>query len=647
MATETVWADTDKTIVRDLSTRKITATWSNTSGKGYTTANTLATTEATNTAAAAVDYTTLVTTIAPGKRVIWDDGKTWINISRLTIDKASSPTVMPDAWVRDIPEFNVATYGAVGNGTTNDATAIQAAIDAAYAAGGGYVRFGAGLTYLVDCLQTGVGDYRTDATEGLILKSNVHLLLDGATIKAKPRTNTTDKCDLFVAHFASHVSIIGGTLKGDRRTRATPVADGVDVTFSLARFIECDHVTLDRSRFIESVGEGTSFRIYSINLEGCSTTSGSAVMSVPNSGDNVYRLTRLKVGEIIDTNQITCFPAGATVVSVNNVSPRSVTLSTPATATETGLYMEFHPAANQHHVIRRNTFDDNRFNGMVVESGRGFLIEDNTFSNTQGTSPAAGIDIEPYYGTAFLFDVVFRGNHTFGNAGGGLLVQNMTNALVEANDFDDYVMFRAVSQGTFTDNTALYMSIKVAGVAVQNNIFTGVGISIYNYAADHFRDPLDVTIDYNRFTSADGVSCLTLYNEDDDPAEYRALAFRHNTYAATGATTMSTRVITRDTSAVASFATVDISDNSFTIANPHDASEVFRMPRAGTSVELQRNTVALTSATLRSGTVIFNCTAFPVHAVSNVITKVSASGSAFSGTVTGSGNTLNGSAVGP
>ena len=62
--------------------------------------------------------------------------------------------------------FDITQYGAVGDGTTLNTKAIQAAIDAAAASGGGEVRFPSG-TYL---------------TGTLFLKSNVHLCLSQGTL---------------------------------------------------------------------------------------------------------------------------------------------------------------------------------------------------------------------------------------------------------------------------------------------------------------------------------------------------------------------------------------------------------------------------------------------------------------------------------
>src|SRR5689334_5137221 len=45
-------------------------------------------------------------------------------------------------------DYNIRDFGAIGDGKTNDAAAIQAAIDACHAAGGGRVVIPAGATFL-------------------------------------------------------------------------------------------------------------------------------------------------------------------------------------------------------------------------------------------------------------------------------------------------------------------------------------------------------------------------------------------------------------------------------------------------------------------------------------------------------------------
>src|SRR4051812_48177500 len=68
-------------------------------------------------------------------------------------------------------EYDVRAFGATGDGTTLDTNAVNSAIDAANADGGGTVRFPSG-TYLCHSIR---------------LKSNVALYLDqGSTIMAAP-----------------------------------------------------------------------------------------------------------------------------------------------------------------------------------------------------------------------------------------------------------------------------------------------------------------------------------------------------------------------------------------------------------------------------------------------------------------------------
>lgn len=81
--------------------------------------------------------------------------------------------------------FNVQNFGAKGDGITDDTAAIQAAIDAAAAAGGGQVYVPAG-TYIVSG-----GEEPSDGC--LMLKSNVHLYGDGmgeTTIKVADGSDT-------------------------------------------------------------------------------------------------------------------------------------------------------------------------------------------------------------------------------------------------------------------------------------------------------------------------------------------------------------------------------------------------------------------------------------------------------------------------
>ena len=69
--------------------------------------------------------------------------------------------------------------------------------------------------------------------------------------------------------------------------------------------------------------------------------------------------------------------------------------------------------------IRNCVCDRNHRQGMSIFNVKNLLVENCVFSNTQGTPPQAGVDIEPDSAGERLDNVVFRNCKSFGNAGAG------------------------------------------------------------------------------------------------------------------------------------------------------------------------------------------------------------------------------------
>lgn len=100
--------------------------------------------------------------------------------------------------IANLPYFDVRHFGAVGDGVTDDTAAIQAAIDACAAAGGGIVYFPVG-TYL---------------TGKLLLATGVRLTGPGRRATLKLKNNTNDH--LIAATTVSDCGVFGLLLDGNR-----------------------------------------------------------------------------------------------------------------------------------------------------------------------------------------------------------------------------------------------------------------------------------------------------------------------------------------------------------------------------------------------------------------------------------------------
>ncbi|WP_234392247.1 glycoside hydrolase family 28 protein [Streptomyces sp. WM6378] len=133
----------------------------------------------------------------------------------LAVSSPARPAPQDHQLTTSTPEFNVKDYGAKGNGSANDSPAVDKAITAANAAGGGTVRFPSGT-------------YKSQNT--LHMKSNVTLQLDsGATLKGSnagkydaPEPNPYDQYQDY-----GHSHFHNAMIYGDRLTNIGFTGAGV------------------------------------------------------------------------------------------------------------------------------------------------------------------------------------------------------------------------------------------------------------------------------------------------------------------------------------------------------------------------------------------------------------------------------------
>ncbi|HBG26917.1 MAG: hypothetical protein A2Y10_10560 [Planctomycetes bacterium GWF2_41_51] len=69
--------------------------------------------------------------------------------------------------------------------------------------------------------------------------------------------------------------------------------------------------------------------------------------------------------------------------------------------------------------VENSTFNNNRRNACSITSAKNVLFKKCTFSNTNGTSPQKGVDIEPDYASDYLQNIIFEDCYSFDNYSAG------------------------------------------------------------------------------------------------------------------------------------------------------------------------------------------------------------------------------------
>lgn len=139
---------------------------------------------------------------------------------------------------------------------------------------------------------------------------------------------------------------------------------------------------------------------------------------------------------------------------------------------------------NEHVLIDHVITDQNYRQGISVEGAQHSLIRNSIISNTKGTAPEAGIDLEPGYDFVTNNDIVIDGNTFIGNEGPAIML----------------------SRDTKTETSNLNTIIK-------NNYFYGnKGAHTTSYGAViHAYASKNVTIDGNTFDYDSGSALYAIY----------------------------------------------------------------------------------------------------------------------------------------
>lgn len=316
-----------------------------------------------------------------------------------------------------------AAYGAKGNGVANDTAPMQAALDAASAAGGGVVVFPAGTYNLGGALRVG---------------ANTTIVAYGATIKQTATGGgllyNFQAADNFTAYNGrGNIVVLGGTWDCNAANAGVGTVTG---GFNGMFFHHASGITV-RDATITNVSSSHAIELNSVErarIENCRFLGYK-----DNSGDNSRQFS-----EAIQLDSATA--VGGAIPAYDDTTCRDVTITGcyVGASSRLGTWGGFvgthgHTTAQYYTDIR---VINNRVNGTLREAistigWRRSLVADNVISGVGSSGTASAISlstVDPATGVVAPVDTVtVRGNLIDGASGGGIALGYCTDGEVVGN----------------------------------------------------------------------------------------------------------------------------------------------------------------------------------------------------------------------
>ncbi|WP_317259170.1 glycosyl hydrolase family 28-related protein [Paenibacillus sp. J5C2022] len=276
-----------------------------------------------------------------------------------------------DASHSSLCECNVMDYGAIGDGTTDDTDAIQAAIAACSAAGGGVVCFPAG-TYLSGTIQVG-GNMKLRGVGQ-----------DVTLLKLKPGTNDA----LMVGTLTENVTISDMTLDGNASQQTT----GSTVIFWKCKRITIDHIKVVNSHVIAlNMSNVMASRITRSHLKG---TIGNTVISFSLDDPQYAEGNNWVMDNLIEDGYLD------------------------------GIIYNTNRGVISGNIIRNNGLvPNNTAGGVYINNKFGIVISNNLIEGNDGN----GIDIID------ATEIISEGNWCVNNNSAGIMYASVTNSQIIGN----------------------------------------------------------------------------------------------------------------------------------------------------------------------------------------------------------------------